>query len=81
MDHVETAAVGASLAHLLDRVARGERIAITDQGRPVALLVPPGVAIPADPAAVGRDMLAYRDQVRRHLGDTPRDLAHDEHRY
>jgi prevent-host-death family protein len=31
------------LPRLLDEVARGERITITKHGRPVAVLVPPGV--------------------------------------
>ena len=32
------------LPRLLDEVAKGERITITKHGRPVAILVPPGIA-------------------------------------
>jgi hypothetical protein len=34
-----------------------------------------------DPARVGREMLEYRDQVKRTLGGSFRELAHDGHRY
>ncbi len=34
-----------------------------------------------DPARVGREMLAYRNRVKRTLGASFRELAHDGHRY
>jgi hypothetical protein len=34
-----------------------------------------------DPARVGREMLEYRDRVKRALGGSFRELAHDSHRY
>jgi prevent-host-death family protein len=69
------------LTRLLERVARGERILITNRGRPVAMLVPPEVAAEVDTARVGREMLAYRDLVKRTLGGSFRDLAHEGHRH
>jgi prevent-host-death family protein len=33
------------LTRLLERVARGQRIVITNRGRPVAMLVPPEFAV------------------------------------
>ena len=36
------------LARLLDRVAHGERIAITEHGVPVAILVPAGLPVKRD---------------------------------
>ena len=68
------------LAQLLEKVAGGERILITNRGKPVAMLVPPE-GEPAKGADVGRAMLAYRDQVKRTLGGSFRDLAHDGHKY
>ena len=53
------------LTRLLDRVVKGERIVITNRGKPVVMLVPPEVAERADPAEVGRAMLADRDEVQR----------------
>lgn len=34
-----------------------------------------------DSAQVGREMLEYRDQLKRTLGGSFRELAHDGHRY
>jgi prevent-host-death family protein len=69
------------LSELLQRVARGERIVITHRGKPVAMLVPPEVAEEKDTARIGREMLAYRDRVKRTLGVSFRELAHEGHRY
>jgi prevent-host-death family protein len=65
------------LTRLLERVAKGERIVITNRGRAVAMLVPPETSGRTDVAEVGREMLAYRDRVRRQLGGTFRELAHE----
>ena len=46
-------------------------------GRPVAMLVPPELCERADAAAAGRAMLAYRDRVKRRLGNTFRELVHE----
>jgi prevent-host-death family protein len=69
------------LSELLERVARGERIVITNRGKPVAMLVPPEVAEQRDTARVGQEMLAYRDRVKRSLSGSARELAHEGHRY
>jgi prevent-host-death family protein len=69
------------LPQLLERVAKGERILITNRGKPVAMLVPAEVEEAASSAEVGAAMLAYRDQAKRTLGGSFRDLAHDGHRY
>ena len=69
------------LARLLERVARGEQIVITKRGKPVAMLVPPNVERRKDPAQIGREMLAYRDKVKRTLDAPFRQLAHEGHRY
>jgi prevent-host-death family protein len=53
---------------LLGRVARGERILITDGGHPVAMLVPPEPENRRDVAAVVREMLAARDDEGPALG-------------
>ena len=81
MSTVGTFEAKTHLTRLLERVARGERIVITNRGRPVAMLVPPAVAAERDSAEVGRAMLAYRDRVKRTLGGTFRDLAHEGHRH
>ncbi|MEO5940902.1 MAG: type II toxin-antitoxin system prevent-host-death family antitoxin [Candidatus Limnocylindrales bacterium] len=48
------------LPRLLDEVAKGERITITKHGQPVALLVPPGSAVVADPEGLMRRMREFR---------------------
>ncbi|MBV8314322.1 MAG: type II toxin-antitoxin system prevent-host-death family antitoxin [Planctomycetaceae bacterium] len=81
MTTVGTFEAKTHLSELLERVARGERIVITNRGKPVAMLVPPEVAEEKDTARVGREMLAYRDRVKRTLGGSFREMAHEGHRY
>jgi len=81
MDTVDTFEAKTHLTRLLERVAKGERIVITNRGRPVAMLVPAETGEKSDAAKVGRDMLAYRDLVKRKLAGTFREMAHDGHRY
>ncbi len=70
------------LTHRLERVAKGERIIITNRGKPVAMLVPLEADNERDTARIGREMLAYRDRVKLALGGAPfRDIAHEGHRY
>jgi prevent-host-death family protein len=70
------------LTQLLDRASKGERTVITNRGKPAAMLVPPEAIAKRDGAQVGREMLAYRDLVRRSLGGASfRDMAHEGHRY
>jgi len=81
MESVGTFEAKTHLTRLLERVAKGERIVITNRGRAVAMLVPPEVSERLDTAEIGRAMLAYRDRVKRRLGGTFRELAHEGHRY
>jgi prevent-host-death family protein len=81
MDTVGTFEAKTHLTRLLERVAKGERIVITNRGKPVAMLVPPEVEVTAGSAEVGREMLAYRDRVKRRLGGSFRKLAHEGHRH
>jgi prevent-host-death family protein len=81
MESVGTFEAKTHLTRLLARVARGEKIVITNRGRPVAMLVPPEVGERTDVARVGREMLAYRDRVQRRLGASFREAAHEGHRY
>ena len=50
------------LPKLLERVAKGERIAITKHGTPVALLVPARVSQKADPKTAAEEMRKFRKQ-------------------
>lgn len=71
----------AHLAQLLERASAGERILITNEGKPVAMLVPPEIVPERSSKDVGQEMLAYRDKVKRKLGGSARNIAHDEHKY
>ncbi len=81
MESVGTFEAKTHLTRLLERVARGERIIITNRGKAMAMLIPPEAVGRADSAEVGRAMLAYRDRVRRQLGGTFREFAHEGHRF
>jgi prevent-host-death family protein len=82
MTSVGTFEAKTHLSQLLERVAKGERIMITNRGKPIAMLVPPEVDTERDTARIGREMLEYRDQVKRALGGAPfRKVAHEGHRY
>ncbi len=78
-DHFSLAEAKARLSALVDRVERGEEIAIYRRGRPVAKLVP------ARPRYddVSPRVRALRRRVRGRVlvkGETWRSLAHEEHR-
>jgi prevent-host-death family protein len=82
MTRVGTFEAKTHLTQLLERVARGERIIITNRGKPVAMLVPPELGAERDTAQIGREMLEYRNRVKRALGGAPfRDIAHEGHRF
>jgi prevent-host-death family protein len=81
MESVGTFEAKTHLTRLLERVAKGERIVITNRGKAVAMLVPVELGGRVDAAEVGRAMLAYRDRVKRRLGGTFQDLAHEGHRF
>ena len=55
MTSVGTFEAKTHLTRLLERVARGERIVITNRGKPVAMLVPPEADAKRDSAQVGRE--------------------------
>jgi len=69
------------LTRLLERVAKGERILITNRGKAVAMLVPPELERAKDSAQVGRAMLEYRDRQKRKLRGSFRAMAHQGHQY
>jgi len=52
---------------------------ISNRGRPVAMLIPPEVG-GKDAARAGREMLEYRDRLKRKLRGSFRTLAHEGHR-
>ena len=82
MTTVGTFEAKTHLTRLLERVAKGERIVITNRGKPVAMLVPTEANDERNTAQIGREMLEYRDRVKRTLDGTPfRDIAHEGHRY
>ena len=82
MTTVGTFEAKTHLTRLLERVAKGERIVITNRGKPVAMLVPAEADAERDAARVGREMLEYRDRAKRTLGGARfRKIAHEGHRY
>lgn len=79
MNAVTTDDLTARLTDVLNRAAREEEFLVTDHGKPVARIVPP---IGTDIQQVVRDMLAYRDQQQRTLGDiTARELRDEGRRF
>ena len=58
------------LSEMLRRVARGERLTVTDRGKPVAVIVPADE--PAETAAVAR---MVREGLASWAGGTPRGAA------
>jgi prevent-host-death family protein len=70
------------LPSLLDRVAKGERITITKNGKPVAQLVPVQQAVAPDIRSVIKQMRAFQKNGPT-LGDdlTIRDLVEEGRRY
>lgn len=64
------------LPRLLDDVEKGERITITKHGRPVAILVPAGLAAPVEAEALMRWMREFR-KGHRLEGVTIRELIDD----
>ena len=56
------------LTRLLGQVAKGERILITNRGRPAAMLVPPDAEDRGDVETIVTDMLAARAEHGPTLG-------------
>ena len=83
MTRVGTFAAKTHLTQLLERVARGERILITNRGKPVAMLVPPEPEDRGDVADLVEDMLRARDEQGPTLGKdlTIRQLMEEGRRF
>ena len=81
MESVGSYEAKTHLPRLLKRVARGERITITRNGKPVAMLVPPPKAEQPDVEQVIERILEHRKG--RTLGDdlTLRDLIEEGRRF
>lgn len=77
-DHVNLAEAKARLSTLVDRVERGERIAIYRRGRPAALLVP-AVQSYASVAERLKALQALLKEPVLEPGETWRALAHKGH--
>jgi prevent-host-death family protein len=71
------------LTQLLGRVARGERILITNRGKPMAMLVPPDRESNVDVKSLIGEMLACRDESGPTVGKsmTLRDMIEEGRRY
>ena len=67
------------LSHLLDEVTRGERVTITKNGTPVALLVP----VPATQKPDAREVIRQLREFRRGItlgGFSVREMIEEERR-
>src|SRR5271157_4569241 len=64
MTSVGTFEAKTHLTHLLERVAKGERIIITNRGKPVAMLVPPEADNERDTARIGRALQRWVSGAR-----------------
>lgn len=80
MSSVGTFEAKTHLTQLLGRVAKGERIVITNRGKPVAMLVPPEPEAAADVRQVIDEMKALRRGNRLGKGVTVRDLIDEGRR-
>ncbi|HKB01633.1 MAG TPA: type II toxin-antitoxin system prevent-host-death family antitoxin [Gemmataceae bacterium] len=83
MTTVGTFEAKTHLTQLLGRVARGERILITNRGQPVAMLVPPEPEARGNVREIVREMLATRDQGGPTLGKslTARQMREEGRRF
>lgn len=71
-----------SLPQLLRRVAQGEEIVITEEGKPVAKLAPYGAAERHDVSQIIEEFKSYSRRQGRILGDfTFRELIEEGRRY
>jgi len=83
MTSVGTSEAKTHLTQLLGRVAKGEKILITNRGQPVAMLVPPESAERRDVALLVEEMLKVRDEQGPTLGKnlTVRQLIEEGRRF
>jgi len=68
MTSVGTFEAKTHLTQLLGRVAKGEKILITNRGQPVAVLVPPETEKRGDVTSLVEEMLRIRDEHGPTLG-------------
>jgi len=80
MTSVGTFEAKTHLNRLLGRVAKGERIVITNRGKPVAMLIPPEREETADVSQVIGEMKELRRGNRLGNGLTVRDLMEEGRR-
>ena len=74
--------VKTRLPQLLERVARGEKITITEHGVPVAVLVPPPASATRDVRQVIEDFITYSRRRGRTRGDlTIREMIEEGRRF
>ncbi len=83
MTSIGTFAAKTHLTQLLGRVAKGEKILITNRGRPVAMLVPPEPENRVDVAGLVEEMLRVRDEQGPTCGKglTVRQMIEDGRRF
>jgi prevent-host-death family protein len=83
MTTVGTFEAKTHLTRLLSRVAKGERIIITNRGQPVAMLVPPAPPTRRDVEEVVDEMLRAREEQGPTLGKglTIRELIEQGRRF
>ena len=74
---------GRPSPELLTRVAKGEKILITNRGQPVAMLVPPERPKAENVAALVKEMIGVRDEQGPTLGKklTVRQLREEGRRF
>ena len=80
MDTVGSYEAKTRLPNLLQRVAKGERIAITRHGVAIAMLVPANAQNKRDPKEVIREIKAFR-KGRKLRGVSIRQLIEEGRRY
>jgi len=68
MTTVGTFEAKTHLTRLLGQVSKGERILITNRGRPAAMLVPPDAEARGDVKTIVKDMIAAREENGPSLG-------------
>lgn len=81
MDEVRDIDAKHALDALLDRVARGEEITITRDGRPIARLVHAGPSRDRQGAQAAAARLLERSREMSLAPDTPDALRHAGHKY
>ena len=82
MTTIASAEAQSALPQLLQRVAQGEEIVITEGGKPVAKLAPYIMAERPDSSRIIEDFKAYSRKQGRTLGDlTARELIEEGRRF